>query len=356
MDDLNIQGYFSNEDQNSQGESFKKPSVLQVGLIYSLAVALLIFGGSRIRDWDFNLGGLFTEFALVLLPPLLFLIVFRFDVKKVIRFNKTSFINIFLIFWIIVFSLPVVGVFNMLNHLLVKLLFGRVETLQLPIETGFPGILISVLVIGVSAGICEEVLFRGVIQRGFERFGAIKSILITALLFGLMHLDFQRLLGTFLLGALIGFLVYRSNSIISGMFAHFTNNSLAVGLSYYALKMNEYMKKNGIEGIDTSNTDIFSQFEKMPTTQLVGAIIVWAFIFISSAAFLIFLMYAFIKTTSKNTKVIPENNERVSLAAFLGLVPGLLLVAFIYVSKGLLLGEAVNPETIKNIFRAIGLG
>jgi len=70
--------------------------------------------------------------------------------------------------------------------------------------------------------------FRGVIQRGLERLGAVKSILINGVSFGLIHFDFQRLFGTFLLGALIGFLVYRSNSLLVGMFAHFTNNSIAV--------------------------------------------------------------------------------------------------------------------------------
>jgi membrane protease YdiL (CAAX protease family) len=71
--------------------------------------------------------------------------------------------------------------------------------------------------------VCEEILFRGAIQRGFEKLGAIKSIILTAFLFGLMHQDFQKLLGTFLLGCIIGFIVYRSDSIIGGMFAHFTN-------------------------------------------------------------------------------------------------------------------------------------
>jgi len=69
-----------------------------------------------------------------MLPPLLFLILFKFDVKKVLRINKTGFMNFFLTFWIMFFSIPVVGLFNILNMLLVKLLFGTVEITSILLE------------------------------------------------------------------------------------------------------------------------------------------------------------------------------------------------------------------------------
>jgi len=45
--------------------------------------------------------------------------------------------------------------------LLVKLLFGTVEITQYPVGSDAKGFLVSILVIGASAGICEELLFRG---------------------------------------------------------------------------------------------------------------------------------------------------------------------------------------------------
>lgn len=354
MDDKNIVELQSRETEN---EYYKKPSILQVGALFSIAVLLLVFVGPRLKHWDFNIGGLFTEFVLIMLPGVAFLVIFRFDVRKVLRLNKTSFINLFLVFWIIIFALPVVGVFNIINYLLVKVLFGNVQMFEPPIGNDVPGFLISILVIGISAGICEEVLFRGVIQRGFERLGAVKSILITAFLFGLLHLDFQRLFGTFLLGALIGFLVYRSNSIISGMFAHFINNSLAVAITFFALKATDFMKQKGVEMPATgSSGDYFSQFESMPMSQLIAAIVFWGAIFIFSAGFLAFLIYAFVKLTSDNVRQVEKVKTRVTIKELLPLIPGLLLVAFIYTSNGLILSGRLDPETLRNFFRVIGIG
>jgi len=81
--------------------------------------------------------------------------------------------------------------------LLVKLLFGTVEITQYPVGSDAKGFLVSILVIGASAGICEELLFRGVIQRGLERLGAVKSILITAFFLDLFILIFRGFLELF---------------------------------------------------------------------------------------------------------------------------------------------------------------
>jgi len=306
-----------------------------VGFLYSLVVILLVFVSTKLQEaLQFNIGGLLSEVLLVMLPPLVFLFIFRFDVKKVLRLNKTSFINFALTFGIMIFGIPIVGVFNFINILIAKLLFGTVETTQIPIGSDIAGLLIGMLVIAVSAGICEEVLFRGVIQRGFERFGSIKSILITAVLFGIMHFSFQSLFGTFLLGALIGFLVYKSDSLIIGMFAHFTNNAVAVILNWVSIKMFEYFEKMGVESIkDPTGQDMFSQFQGISITELVVTIAVSLAIITFSTAVFGTLMYGFIKHNSKNVEKVREDQVRVSAKEFLPLIPGLLIVAFVCVNK-----------------------
>ena len=303
--------------------------------MYSLVVILLVFVSTKLQEaLQFNIGGLLSEVLLVMLPPLVFLFIFRFDVKKVLRLNKTSFINFALTFGIMIFGIPIVGVFNFINILIAKLLFGTVETTQIPIGSDIAGLLIGMLVIAVSAGICEEVLFRGVIQRGFERFGSIKSILITAVLFGIMHFSFQSLFGTFLLGALIGFLVYKSDSLIIGMFAHFTNNAVAVILNWVSIKMFEYFEKMGVESIkDPTGQDMFSQFQGISITELVVTIAVSLAIITFSTAVFGTLMYGFIKHNSKNVEKVREDQVRVSAKEFLPLIPGLLIVAFVCVNK-----------------------
>lgn len=221
---------------NFETEDFKSPGLIHVGAVYSICVCLFFFAGILFREWNFYKANLITQFGLILLTPVLFLVLFKFDVKKVLKLNKVKIKTLIIIFFLVASSIPLVTIFNFLNYFLVKIIFGRVELLRIPMNDSLSGILISFFVISVAAGICEEVLFRGVIQKGIEGYGIKKAIIITALLFGLMHLDFQRLFATFLLGALIGFIDYKTNSLYGGIFAHFLNNFIALMLRLYSLK------------------------------------------------------------------------------------------------------------------------
>jgi len=327
-----------NGDLRSGGYEIR-PTLVQVGVIYSLIVLLFLLVGGRAQQREFYSGILITEFVLILVPVLAFLIIFKYDIKSVLKLNKISFINILLIFFITVFAIPVAGVFNLANLWLVNHIFGKVVVVQPPAAVDLKGLIVSVLIIGGSAGICEEVLFRGAIQRSFERFGAVKSILITALLFALLHIDFQKLFGTFFLGALIGFIVYRTNSLFGGMFAHFTNNSAAVLVTYLSLKFADFARSSGMGGLDSQydTEQFFSMFEKMSGVELAGFIIGWTFIVLFCAAVLTGLVIAFVRTTSERAGGFRAETAGFRISGILAFVPGLLLIGIKYVDEGLLL-------------------
>jgi uncharacterized protein len=342
MDDLTNQDsteFYSYDNTNPilQDNPLKLPSLMQVCLLYSITVTLFIFLGFRIQSADFYSGILITEFILVATPPIVLLLAYNYDLKKVLRLHKVSLLNLFIIFCTMVFAIPMVGAFNLINLLIIKSIFGKVSVPQLPIAEDPLGLLLNVLVIAGSAGICEELLFRGVIQRGFERFGIAKAILISSFLFGLMHVDFQRLLGTFLLGALIGFIVYRTNSLFSGMFAHFTNNALAVVLSFAATKLMKAVEKSGLQGLDkSSSSDLdFSAMLNLPTPQLIIVMIVYAIIFLFLAGCFIGLMIAFIHTTKDKVAPRALKKEVMPARPLIWLLPALVLVGILYFAEGL---------------------
>lgn len=317
----------------------RKPALWQIGMLFFVVVALLVTIGFLAQSREFYSGILITEYVLILVPVFAFLFGYRYNVKEVLRLNKISLLNIFLIICIMVFAIPVTGVFNMANLWLVNRIFGKVLVVQPPIAADASGLLLNILVIGVTPAICEEIMFRGVIQRGFERFGAVKSILITALLFGLIHIDFQKLFGTFFLGALIGFIVYRTNSIYGGMVAHFTNNSVAVLAMYLSNKMLDFFKSSGLEGFEEqySSGQLFSMFEGMSNMEIISFVIGWCFVVLFCVAVLTGLMIAFIRTTSdKAEKMIPEPRS-VPAVNILWFLPGILVIGFKYVQQGVVM-------------------
>ena len=98
----------------------------------------------------------------------------------------------------------------------------------------FGEFLIAFVVIAVLAAICEEFLFRGIVQT--ELFRGTKnihvSIWVAAILFSAIHAQFFGFVPRVLLGALFGYLYYWSGNLIVPMFAHFVNNGFSLLMIY----------------------------------------------------------------------------------------------------------------------------
>ena len=95
-------------------------------------------------------------------------------------------------------------------------------------------LIINVFVIALIPAIAEELFFRGVIQQLLrESFKSVHlSIWITAMLFSFIHLDFYGFIPRVLLGALLGYLFFWSNSMLVNIGAHFINNASQVIMVY----------------------------------------------------------------------------------------------------------------------------
>jgi sodium transport system permease protein len=84
---------------------------------------------------------------------------------------------------------------------------------------------LGLFAVAVSPGLCEEVLFRGLILHLFtDMIGPKKGAVVAGILFGLFHLVPQRVLVTAGLGVLLGFLTLHTRSIVPAMILHATYN------------------------------------------------------------------------------------------------------------------------------------
>ncbi len=92
---------------------------------------------------------------------------------------------------------------------------------------------IAWLVVAITPAICEELLFRGLILSALRRLGNWPALIISSLLFAVAHASIYRLLPTFFLGLLLGYVVLRTRSIASSMTIHALNNGIAVALARY---------------------------------------------------------------------------------------------------------------------------
>ena len=86
--------------------------------------------------------------------------------------------------------------------------------------------------IGVVPSICEEIMYRGYVQRSLEKsWGIWTAIILSGLIFGAYHLQITRILPLAALGILFAYITYVSNSLIPAMAAHLVNNGGQVILS-----------------------------------------------------------------------------------------------------------------------------
>ena len=101
------------------------------------------------------------------------------------------------------------------------------------------GLSLLVLLVSVSLvpGIAEEIFFRGLVQRSLTaRLGAPLGIGLASLLFGAFHVDPPQAIGAAVLGVALGFIVWRTKSVVPAIVAHAANNALALALARQPLE------------------------------------------------------------------------------------------------------------------------
>lgn len=202
--------------------------------------------------------------------------------------------NIFL--WVLV-PLLVISIYPFLNFTYVlnkQSIFGQLmkdqqEQYRLFIDAllGSKSFLIFIfnfIMIALVPAIVEEWIFRGTLQKYLaEKWNAHLAILISSIIFSLIHFEFSAFLPRIVLGMLLGYVFYFSKDIWLCIWMHLFNNGMEVTLMY-------------IKNLRYTNQSLFEE-PSMPThLELIGY----------STAFIV-LMFIFYKLSDINKKTIFTN-------------------------------------------------
>lgn len=198
-----------------------------VGLLIVLTVVL------RVR---FNLGiaaNLILSEMILLLPALIFVL---FSLKGVgtagfnsmLGFRKIKISSFFMVLLFTFLIMPMTTAINAISMLFVDNAVTAIsgDILKMP----FP---VMLFLMGIYGPFCEEFVFRGVIYRGYKNSGPVFwSIFWSALLFGLMHLNFNQAAYAIAIGIMFALLVEATGSLWSSAVAHMVFNSQQVCMMY----------------------------------------------------------------------------------------------------------------------------
>ena len=108
------------------------------------------------------------------------------------------------------------------------------ETYKVLVEAhSLPELFFVIAVAAFTPAICEEVLFRGLVQKNLTlASNSVKGYIITGIIFGLYHFNPFLAVPLVALGIYFSFLQYRSQTLFIPIVAHFVNNTVSVIAAY----------------------------------------------------------------------------------------------------------------------------
>ncbi len=208
--------------------------------VYTVIILLALSTGglyTRLFNSAFGLdmfNGVLSQFFAVLIIPIFMLLITKRDMGVTLRLKKN--IDILQVLLLAVFSAGVFFLLQIINGMFITTFSGFLgepsEAGTITDATNLTQLMFEIVIVAGLPAICEEIFFRGFVMRAFERKSRIKAILMSAIIFAVMHGNFKQLIYAFLCGIVLGTVVTLTDSLLAGCVIHFTLNAISVLFSY----------------------------------------------------------------------------------------------------------------------------
>ena len=198
-------------------------------IISTLALVLIL------TAWVFTTGAQFSILAnnllseIVILVPAIATILYSGDrLGVIIPFKRIKISSALLTVLYVVLLFPLVTFINSVSMLFVdNTVVGLSDQiLGMPMWQMF-------ISIGLLGPFVEEIVFRGFFLQSYQRTGRIiGSMILSSILFGMMHMNFNQFAYGAVMGLMLSLLVEATGSVLTSFIAHATFNSIEVILMY----------------------------------------------------------------------------------------------------------------------------
>lgn len=273
-------------------------------LVFALASSYLYAGLQLDRAGEF-VGLLYNQIILVL-PTVYYVFSCKVAVKEMFRFRRLKMKTLFLLGLFAFAIMPLMQLINMVSLLFAKNVIGS----KMDSIISERPVLLSVFLIGVVPAVLEECVYRGTFLSTYSKVSRKKAVVLSGLLFGLLHLNFNQFSYAFVMGIIFCILVEGTDSIFSSIFVHFLINSYNVVILY----LQPYLQKN-MESVDAA-----TEITKSEIIKTLPFYTTWAVLF----TFVAFVLFKYIiRSEGKFHKVSDilkddelEVNEKEGLITF----------------------------------------
>lgn len=131
-------------------------------------------------------------------------------------------------------------------------------------------LIVSILLVGVMAGLSEELFFRGALQNiiGSSRLSHHVAIWLTAFIFSAFHLQFYGFFPRLVMGAYFGYLLYWSKSLWLPILIHTFNNSIVISVNWH----------EKLTDLPSGSSESFNEWGANSPTLILASLILTAFL------------------------------------------------------------------------------
>lgn len=165
---------------------------------------------------------------MILVPALTGVLLAKENLFKVAGFHKIRISTVFMIILFTFLIMPLIVVVNAVSMLFVDNTVAAMsgQVLEVPF-------LLMLFLIGIAGPFSEELVFRGIVYQGYRKSGTVlQAMALSALLFALMHMNFNQAAYALLIGIIMILMVEATGSIWSSILIHVVFNSEQVCMMY----------------------------------------------------------------------------------------------------------------------------
>lgn len=206
---------------------------IAVSLGLSLGMVILSFTGVNLYEYISDAA--FTQFLQIFLSSVMFTIPFvilfkanKYYISDIVKFTKPKKEDI------LPYTLLGISFCSFAN--IVTVFMGRIFSsagINYEVDfgdnpNGFFGVMLTIITTAIVPPLVEEFAFRGLVLGALRKYGDGFAVLCSAILFGVMHANFQQMPFAFLVGLALGFITVKTGNLWIAIAVHCFNNLTSV--------------------------------------------------------------------------------------------------------------------------------
>lgn len=192
---------------------------VHIGIVLCLSILHVIGVKS---DLTTNQSLLLSQ-LLILVPTFIYFILTKTNPIKLIRWKRIDLPTIFMVILLTFLTMPLITFINALS-----MLFSQNNVVALTEKMTTNPFMVNLLLMAIIPAISEEFVFRGVLFHTYRKDSVLYGVVISGVVFGLMHLNFNQFSYAFVLGIIFALIIEATGSIYATIIAHFIINGNSV--------------------------------------------------------------------------------------------------------------------------------